>query len=165
MRIELKTIEDYIKGILVEQNYSEWIQELSISYNGRFTRTLGQVTYRKGAFPYKIEFSKKSFDTMTEKDQWDVIKHEMAHVLASISTGERHAHDEIFRQWCKKLGTTNYGEVFGKEKQIKYKYKLVCPHCGEVIRFYKRRSPKFKEYEDYYSCYACGGIGLEVITL
>lgn len=141
---------------------------ISITINNRLRTTLGRCKgkYINGVFtPYALEFSKLLLDTSTDKSVVDVIKHECAHVLVSIETGEYHGHDAVFKQMCKRIGTDNDGRVTKNiertvdESKI-YKYFVICKECGQVCGKYHRKGQVVK-HPVFYSC-KCGG-GLNVV--
>ena len=140
-----------------------------IAENGRLTKTLGRVKYTSdiydGIVPTKVEFSKKFLETATDECIVSVIKHEAAHYIATMRTGERHGHDKYFKSICKELGTsadqvTTDVELAVPETKA-YKYLIYCPSCKEIVGHRMKKCKVITDIE-YYSCKTCDS-KLEVI--
>ena len=127
--------------------------DVPIKMNGRFSRVLGRVTYIVDSGialrVADIEFSSKYFNdpTRNEEVKYQVVLHEIAHYLAYKSDKKNHAHDEVFRYWCDKIGCTVTGEYatdeddnIVKNVKVQYKYDCRCSACGNHLKYYKRYS-------------------------
>lgn len=134
---------------------------IPVVINKRLKTTLGRVSYihcGDRIVSTRMEFSYLFLSTSTIDSIQDVIAHETAHYLCNELTGEHHGHDEMFKEMCLKLGTTNYNtstkvdRIVGNE-QI-YKYLVTCKNCGSTMG--RHRSSKLIQHPEYYKC-KCGG--------
>lgn len=137
-------------------------QNIDIAVNARLTRTLGRCCYTRNAgkvTPSKIEFSKLFLETGTKQTIEDVIKHECAHAIACIETGERQGHNNYFKAVCARVGTDNdqcaTQAKFEVDDTQVYKYFVYCKKCGKLVGKYHRRG-KVIQNLPYYTC-KCGG--------
>ena len=145
---------------MVGLNFEDYNIEVGI--NGRLTKTLGRCMYIKRVDeikPYRIEFSKQFLETSTPTCILDVIKHECAHAIATIKTGEKHGHDAYFKSVCAKVGTTNDGVTTDAERTVAddkiFKYFVICENCGKVCGKY-HKAGKVIQHPEFYTC-ECGG--------
>lgn len=141
------------------------INKYPVKINGRLTATLGRVRWlREGATitPVDIEFSRLMIETASDETIRGTILHEAAHLIAIERSGVDHGHDSYFKSICAELGTTNDGcyAPMAQTRSIRYKYSLVCPHCG-VIGGYSRKC-RTVEHPEWYSC-KCGNTNLRII--
>jgi predicted SprT family Zn-dependent metalloprotease len=134
---------------------------IEVSINKRLSRTLGRC-FSCGDVVEKIEISYRLLETTTLSDILEVIKHECAHALVVIETGEAHKHDAVFKSMCKRIGCSRdcaKGAVHRTVSEDKiYKYTVICPTCG-VIGGKSRMSKNLKDIENCY-CKKCGSYGL-----
>lgn len=77
---------------------------------------------------------------------WTVIRHEYAHALVDIRTGENHGHDEVWKRACLEVGcppsrttSTQDSEAFQAYKASKMKYALRCCTCGHEWKYPRTR--------------------------
>lgn len=141
---------------------------LPVKINGRLTATLGRV---KGILRGEVfnceymEFSAKFLETATLDSIINVAKHECAHYLVAETTHQRHGHDAVFKEMCKKLDCTN-DKIYYDYNKTKadteiYKYLIVCKECGRIVGKYHRAGKVIKNIDDY-TC-KCGGC-LSIVT-
>lgn len=144
---------------------------VSVVENGRLTRTLGRVIFSVNnvsghAVPTKIEFSKQLLKTADDRTIRDVLLHETAHYVVTMRTGKQHGHDQLFKDTCAELGTTNDGTAtevtrIVPESQI-YKYQIYCPNCDAIVGNYSRRGKVINNIH-LCTCKKCGKQDLKVI--
>lgn len=139
--------------------------DVPVSVNSRLTTTLGRVKCL-GAAPSAIEFSKIFLEQATYFEIIQVIRHEAAHYIAIVRSGEFHGHDEYFRAVCAEIGCEYDRAVAPLESVIKrekkavkriptpFKYEVYCPCCGKVVDKKKRMCKMLKEIE-WYECPEC----------
>ena len=139
---------------------------IPVALNPRLTTTLGRVRgYYEPltgvATPIKMEFSKKFIATASDDEIEQAIAHETAHYIATVTTGEFHGHDELFKSICKKIGCTcdSAKKEIGKETISKrYKYTVFCPDCDFITGY--ARMCKILKNLNYCKCPKCGSAKL-----
>lgn len=135
---------------------------LPVVINARLTRTLGRVfsQWRGGRYvPTRIEFSKQMLETCDRESVEAVIKHEAAHALVTLETGEDHGHDAVFKAMCARVGTTNDGTTTAVNRTVAdkaiFKYTGRCKCCGAIVGQW-HRAGQIVKHPDWYHC-KCGG--------
>ena len=137
---------------------------IPIKINKRLTRTLGRVIYTQTTegklYNSSMEFSYVMLTTSSLDSIKAVVEHECAHFLVTEETHERHGHDAIFKNMCKKINCLNDTAEFNDIKKTApdseiYKYIVVCDKCGTTIGKYFRAG-KVVQHPEYYRC-KCGG--------
>ena len=113
----------------------------TVIINPRLTKTLGRCTMTRidqMFFPKTLEFSAQFLENATDENIEAVIAHECAHYAVCWITHTNHGHDQIFKNYCAKIGTWHdtptldaYADNENKEKL--YKYTLYCTGCGKFI--------------------------------
>ena len=143
-------------------------KNIEVNINGRLTATLGRCCYIRicgKVAPTKIEISKKLLETGTPHMIEEVIKHECAHAIACIETGEKQGHNGYFKSVCKRIGTDNdtcackTTERTVSDNKV-YKYIVCCKCCGKVVGKYYRAGKVVKYPTNYTS--TCCKAGLSV---
>lgn len=136
---------------------------LPIVINGRLTKTLGRCIYQRvygKVAPIRLEFSRQFLETATPHSIDEVIKHECAHAIACIKTGENQGHNNYFKNVCLQIGTTNYTTSTSVERTVSdnkiYKYTVICKKCCNICGYYHRAGNVIKNPSCYY-CSKCGG--------
>lgn len=116
-----------------------------VTINPRTTRRLGCCIMRQSFInnkviwnPTEIEFSKKFLSVGSDKEIEDVVAHECAHYVSVAITHEYHGHDETFRYYCNKIGTTNNGSRMALNSFLQnntkvFKYSIYCSECGQLV--------------------------------
>ena len=154
--LSVKEIRELCEEIVNSQSYS--IKNIPININGRLTKTLGRVCYCGNKIE-KIEFSKQFLATATSDSIYSVIQHEMAHVIATLETNERHGHDSLFKEVCKRIGCDNDKTKTSVERTVEedkcYKYTVVCLKCKGKA-YYNRKGKVISNLYQYH-CGKCGG--------
>lgn len=138
-------------------------QNIRLSLNGRLSRTLGKCKFLRCGSKITvtdIEISRKFAEMSDAKTIVDVIRHECAHALAIILSGESHGHDSYFKQICHMIGTYNDGtctDITGSlnDEDNFYKYIVYCPTCNKTLAKYHRISNVIKNIDNY-KCKDCG---------
>lgn len=144
-----------------------------VTLNGRLTRTLGRVKLQRDAgcdnwYPIGVEFSRQLLETASDKSINDVIRHEAAHLIATVRTGKDCGHNEIFKDVCAEIGTKNDTVATKVERTVSeeqlYKYSVYCDGgCGGAfIGGYSRMSNTLKQLS-LCSCAKCGQSKLRYI--
>jgi predicted SprT family Zn-dependent metalloprotease len=141
-------------------------KDIDVNINSRLTSAFGKCSFKivgGKVVPKRLEFSKKMLETATPQSIKDVIKHECAHAIACIETGEKQGHNSYFKSVCARIGTKNdkpYAQLdrIVPDNQI-YKYFVTCSCCGKVIKY--QRAGKIIKNINNYRC-KCGG-SLKVI--
>ena len=131
--------------------------------NARLTKTLGRCIMEKVdgyLFPTSLEFSAQFLKNATDENIEAVIAHECAHYAVCWITHTNHGHDQIFKNYCAKIGTWHdtpaldaYADNENKEKL--YKYTLYCTGCGKFIAGRARACTLTREPHLHYST-CCG---------
>lgn len=94
---------------------------------------LGHVMFL-GSKPQELVLSQYWVDVLDEAEVRDTILHEIAHVLAGIRAG----HGPAWKDVARSLGARPEACASPKAR-IAYRYKLVCPKCGELDGGFHRR--------------------------
>ena len=158
-RIKKECEDTFKKAGLVFNDYN-----IKISINGRLTKTYGRCKYgwkaeNASVIPAELEFSRQLIETTIDEDVIDIIRHECAHAIACIETGNKQGHNEIFRQICVKVDCTRDGRSSKVQRIVKedtlYKYALYCSGCGKYIGN-RSRSCKVTNHPDQYISNCCG---------
>ena len=135
---------------------------IDIKINGRLTRTHGRCMYqvlRGKVTPIRIEFSRQLLETATPHSILEVLKHECAHAIACIETGEKQGHNAYFKSVCHRIGAeydtcSSSVERTVEDNQI-YKYTVICKDCCKILARY-HRAGKIVQHPENYHC-KCGG--------
>lgn len=159
------TIEELTKECNnIIKNAGISLPDLQIKINGRLKKTLGRCKYNVSCgrpVPYCIEFSRDLLETATPHSIMEVVRHECAHAIVTVRTGERHGHDSVFKKVCTEIGTDNYGTHYDAiertvDPNTLYKYLIFCRDCGKLVARYHRAGKVVKETSRYF-CKNCGG--------
>lgn len=129
-----------------------------VKINGRLTRTLGRVCYNEDSYEV-LEISKQLLETSSENSIKSIIAHEWCHYYTFKITGERHGHDDFFKQICAQVGCTANGTKTSVERIVSedsiYRYRVYCEHCDEFIADYSRMNKTLRNL-DTCTCARCG---------
>ena len=156
-------VEEEVKKAFEKGGYVYDSTKISIKYNSRLKTTLGRCHYRinvttKRVEPYKLDFSTLFLNTGSDLDIIEVIRHEVAHALVCIETGENHGHDEYFKKMCQRLETSK--DQISSQINYKvpiqqvFKYTGICTNCGAVVGQW-HRAGKIVKYPHLYNCGKC----------
>ena len=152
--------EDKIKELCIKYcNKCGVAFDVPIIINKRLTATLGRCTsvYIDSKLkPEKIEFSYQLLKNATDESIKNVIAHECAHYVCIYLTEEKHNHDEIFKYYCKKIGTNNNTTQYNNLQYTKpyeeiYKYTFYCSKCGNFVAGKSKACTITKEPENFIS--------------
>ena len=143
--------------------------DIPVKINKRLTSTLARVMYVSFGENYikseMIEFSAKFLESADADAVMKVARHECAHYLVTETTHEKHGHDKMFKEMCKKLKCQNDKVYFEYTKTIPdtefYKYIVKCQECGAIVGKYHRAGKVVKNINNY-RC-KCGGC-LSIVT-
>lgn len=145
---------------------------IKVSINSRLKSTLGRCRYRKNTLtgevtPTEIQISQLFLSSTVDNDVIDIIRHECAHALCCIETGDRQGHNNYFKNMCNRIHCNHYHATADDIKRTiddkeLYKYFIKCPHCDKIISKYHRAGKVIKNI-DYYYCKDCGKYDLIVI--
>jgi len=116
---------------------------VEIVVSNRSVKRLGSCRYPStdGTKPMRITISA----TVLNDDEpfWDTVRHEYAHAAVYLlRPGERHAHDEVWRAVCRRIGCTpkSVAPAGGEAERLRReraKYLVRCRGCGAET-FYLR---------------------------
>ena len=106
-----------------------------------------------------------------EEQFWDTVRHEYAHAAVWLThPGERHGHDGVWKDMCRKIGctpksTAPAGEELERQRRQRAKYKVRCASCG--LETYYLRAGKIvtmmeRGYRRHIRCGKCGSGDLEL---
>ena len=159
----MTTQEIYNECVKIFSSVDLEFNNIEIKINGRLTKTLGRCCYEvQGSklTPIRLEFSRLVIEKGDSKLIEDVIKHECAHAIATIETGEKQSHNMYFKSVCARIGTTNdtpstVAKYNAGDAEI-YKYIINCEKCKKVVGKYHRAGNVVK-MTPYYRCSNCGG--------
>ena len=115
--------------------------ELKISR--RPGRRLGSFRYplRGGETPLRISISASVLEQ--EEQFWDTIRHEYAHAAVYLQhPGERHGHDRLWRDMCRRLGCSPERLAPQSEESLERtleqaKYRVHCKGCGRDSYYFR----------------------------
>lgn len=133
-----------------------------ISINPQLKHALGRCFLQRiGTVynPLRIEISKSLLETATVESIKAVIGHECAHYAVAAITHERHGHDDVFRHYCKIIGTESNGFAYNDIKRTVpdekiYKYTIYCSECGRLLGG-RHRACKMTKFPELYTSNCC----------
>lgn len=134
-----------------------------VTINPRTTRRLGGCYYewnpRVGYFPTEIEFSKTFLSVASDEEIEKVVAHECAHYVTFALTHVKHEHDEVFRHYCKVIGTDNDKYIlvvnsYAEHSDKVYKYTFYCSKCGQFVGG-RSRACKLTKHPEWYKANCC----------
>ena len=110
----------------------------------------------------KVEFAAVLLDSDNDAEIMDTIKHELAHVLAFLFDGQRHGHDDTWKNIFLSLGGSgkvhfSQKEFFGENIDEAYKYTAYCSKCGKFIQGFTRAG-KIVKQPQFYTTRCCDAI-------
>lgn len=167
-KVDIEAVRNICYKIMEAEGY----KEIEVSQNTRLRTTLGcfkWVTVGNRVVPACIEFSNAILSIGGEQ-LLDTMLHELAHYFVTEDTGKNNGHNSRWEQYAEALGcSTEPCARLNKEelKHVsieKYKYKIVCATCGEVVEYRKRKSDLIKN-SHLYTTSCCGGSKIKVIKL
>lgn len=115
--------------------------ELRISK--RAVRQLGSFRVpTRGGGPLRITLSALILDD--DQQFWDTVRHEYAHAAVHLlSPGERHGHDRVWKEMCRRVGCTprrlasDQGEAAQRRRE-QARWIIRCDRCGAESRYVRR---------------------------
>ena len=143
------TVEDIRK----EYDRLDWMlgvdtKGIKLSISGRLSSKLGYFQVKsKGSFWGKASGRELCITIAKgicsdEKQFYDTIRHEYAHALVYLKTGEmKHGHDKLWKAACRQVGCEPKARSrIQNTDTIKslYKYELSCRKCGAKY-YYKKK--------------------------
>lgn len=141
-------------------------KDIQVKINGRLTRTHGRCMYQVNCgvvVPTTIEFSKQLLETATPYSIMEVLKHECAHAIACLETGEKQGHNNYFKAVCHKIGAAYNTCTADVERTVEkneiYKYTVICKSCCQILGYY-HRAGKIVQNPERYTCKCGGKIGV-----
>ena len=152
------TEKDIIK--ICEETFSregEVFCDIEVKINARLKATLGRCHYEKegmAVYPTKIEISRSLIEEHPEQ-VYETIVHECAHAIVCLKTGEKHGHDKVWKECCRRLGISDETCADNAASE-KYKYICTCEKCNIIVGQYFRAG-KVVKYPQFYHCANCGG--------
>lgn len=143
--------------------------------NSRFTARLGDalVTSKPPKAPAgRCRYSIPLWPKATSEERLNVVRHEVAHVLADLKYGRRCAHDGAWRSMFLSLGgdgkrthSVANEEIQARRKAKRAKrrarpkvrdYLITCLDCSQRLRVGTRQAAMIRNGTRTYSCGACG---------
>ena len=157
----LAEIEKYSDNICKEYGF----KTVPISLNNRLQTTLGRTIAVYGEHSAKtlgIQISGRLANYGTETEIKRVVRHELAHYFATNESQAFHGHDKYWKTWAIKLKVpptpyTSVSETYKQQCAKEYKYQVVCPKCGRVLKRYKTKCRPIRYPSDYTST-CCGAL-------
>ncbi len=104
---------------------------------------------------------------------WDTVRHEYAHAAVYLlRPGERHGHDAVWREMCRKVGCSPKRLAPGQGKaaerrEEKVRYIIRCRRCGSESRYLRRGKAvdlMLRGRGKSLRCTLCGGNSLVLLV-
>lgn len=134
--------------------------ELPVKYNPRLTGALARVTYEKRTKKLvALEYSKNLFKD-TESDYWDVVRHELIHVML-IAEQQETGHGEAFLREAQARGVACEGYKGQRRLTKGQKHECTCVLCGAVLLRGTNKA-KLHRFAKQYGYILCGCTDEEV---
>ena len=158
----LNQIQKELERISISQNDTF---SIPVSLNGRLTKTLGRVVYKKNTLTgkcvlTKMEFSKNFMANGVDEEVKSVIAHEWAHYYVTKTREEDHDHDAVFMNCAESVGGHTGRYIKVSEGSNLYKYTVYCTKCGKVVGHCDRAGKTVKEPHLYKS--SCCGASIRI---
>ncbi len=117
--------------------------KVEIEISKRPGRRLGSFRYplKEGTAPLRIIISASVLEL--EEQFWDTIRHEYAHAAAYLRyPGERHGHDELWKELCRELGCAPErlaprSRAQQQRTEETAKYRVHCKGCGRDSYYFR----------------------------
>lgn len=167
-KVSIEVVRDICYKIMEAEGY----KKIEVKQNTRLRTTLGcfkLVVAGNKIKPACIEFSNAILSIGGEQ-LLDTMLHELAHYFITADTGKSNGHNSRWKQYAEALGCSTdpcarlNTEELKHVKVEKYKYKIVCETCGEVVEYRKRKSDLIKN-SHLYTTSCCGGSKIKIIKL
>lgn len=171
----MKTLED-VRNLMNELDKLTGLDSSDIPIKkSRGTRALAFFRFQQStATPVMFGITRTVLN-LSDKHFEEIIKHEYAHFMATVTYKEDCGHDYRFQEMCKMIGATQTGTRVQNDCAAEVskilvniaKYKFVCQDCGKTYT-YRRMSDKLRRFirasqNGHLACTKCHGTDLKFI--
>lgn len=132
-------------------NISDEFFNISFKHKAIFNYRLRTTGGRYLIKSHDIEINPHSYELYGMNELIDIIKHELCHYHLHIQ-GKGYMHKDLeFKELLKKVGGTRFSKQIRQQRELPFRYKLVCKKCNHI--YYRKRKIDYKKFR----CGKCNG--------